>query len=202
MILQAIGLATALAAAPEAPPALSYTDEECARLDAGEAVSREEPWQERTGIVAAILIDAPAEVVWRQVIDYDAYVQFMPYVTASSTDKVIAANDHTDIDCSMELTTKGFVTRYDVRNHWYPDEGFMQFELLPSHAGPLKHADGYWRVEPWQKDPSRTMLAYRLDVELPWYVPAFAWDMASNRLPRVVHLLAKRAEADARGERD
>jgi hypothetical protein len=97
----------------------------------------------------------------------------------------------------MELTTKGIRTHYRVRNHRYPAEGTMTFRMLPESGSPLRQATGYWRIEPWQGAPDRTILAYRIDIDTAWYVPAFLKNKAADRgLPTVVKLIAKRAEVE------
>jgi ribosome-associated toxin RatA of RatAB toxin-antitoxin module len=163
-------------------------------------VSRRERWNGLDGGLAAIVVDAPVDVVWKHIVDYDAYVVFLPYVTASSLDATWPLGDHTVYDCSMQLTTKGIVTRYKVRNWRYDSEGYMTFRMLPMAGNPLDQATGYWRVEPWSEDARRTLMAYRIDVDTSWYIPAFIRNKAAARaLPTVVQLIADRAEAEAAG---
>lgn len=180
-----------------APPAIALSASEREALDRGDTVYRYERWNGIDGGVAARLVRAPVDVVWKHVLDYDRYVDFMPYVTGSSADRRYRDGDHVDYECSMELTTKGIVTRYTVRNHFHGDDGWMTFRMLPAGGNPLSEATGYWRVEPWDADPTRTLVAYRIDIDTAWYVPGFLKRKAADRgLPTVARLIAKRAEQE------
>lgn len=182
---------------PVAPPAFAFDETERATLDDGGTVHRYERWNDIDGGVAAIVVDAPEDVVWKHILDYDRYVKFMPYVTASTLDETTPGADQTVYDCSMELTTKGIVTRYTVRNVHVAPQGYMTFTMLPLAGNPLREATGYWRVEPWQDDPTRTVMAYRIDIDTAWYVPAFVKNKAADRgLPTVAALIAKQAEKE------
>jgi ribosome-associated toxin RatA of RatAB toxin-antitoxin module len=180
------------------PPSFAFDDAERSALQAGEVVYRYERWGVLDGGVAAIVVDAPADIVWKHIVDYDDYVRFLPYVTASSTDNVVRGLDTVIYDCSMELTTKGIVTRYQVRNWHFPDRGYMTFRMLPMAGNPLDSATGYWRLEAFDGDPARTILAYRIDIDTSWYVPAFLKNRAADRgLPTVARLIAREAEKEA-----
>jgi ribosome-associated toxin RatA of RatAB toxin-antitoxin module len=179
----------------EPPPIATFAADESAALARGELIVTVDSGQ---GGFAAIVVDAPIDEVWAQVVDFDRYVDFLPYVTASHTDRVDEAGDHTTIDCSLELTTRGVVTRYSVRNAWYRDQGWMAFAMLPGPGNPLDAATGWWRVAPLPDDPRRTLLMYSIDVNAAWWVPGFIRAKATDRaVPTVAKLIARRAEVDA-----
>ena len=174
------------------PPMVAVDADLRASLDAGELYTT---IREGEGGLGMIVANAPPSAVWSVIVDFDRYVDFLPYVTGSSVDARTDAADHSVIDCTMELTTKGFVTRYTVRNTWWTDAGWMGFVMLPQPGNPLRQATGYWRVEAWNGDPNRSLVTYQVDATADWWVPAFVRSKATdNAVPRVIKLVAKRAE--------
>lgn len=193
MWLVVVGVALAIEAGP--PPELAFDEAERAALAAGQTVYRYEHADGLDHGMAARLVDATPEAVWRHVLDYDAYVTYLPYVTASSTDRVEAGRTF----CTMELTTKGIVTRYEVENRLRLDEGYVGLEMVATEGPIVKAASGWWQVTPWED--GRVLLAYRIAFDTAWWVPWFTKRYAARQgLPRVAHLVGERAEADPVGQ--
>jgi ribosome-associated toxin RatA of RatAB toxin-antitoxin module len=183
-------LAIGFAAGAPAPP--GFDDDEVARLATGETVYRYEVVDGRDGGIAARLVQASADDLWHEILDYDAYVEYLPYVTASSTEAAYPEEAGHVVESSIQLTTRGRVTTYRVRNAWHPDQGYLDFVM--TGRGPVKGGTGWWRVDPWPTD-GRMLLVYRVELVTAWWVPWFTKRMAARRgLPTVVQLVGERAE--------
>lgn len=179
-------------------PVTQWTPEERAVLVRGEPSSRH--WRDVRGRargLSAILVSAPAPAVWKQIVDIDAYVDFMPYVTASYVSTWEEAPEYTHIVAGYQLTTMGVNTRYKLDNRWYADKGVLVFDIVPDGTGPISAGDGWWRVSPW--DSTHVLLEYSVDMTMQWWVPSALERKAADRLPLVVRLLKRRAETAARG---
>lgn len=178
-----------------ATPRTSWTATEQATLERGEAVSRH--WRDATGRargLSAVLVRAPAAAVWKAIVDIDAYVEFMPYVTASYVTSWDEAPDHTRIVAGYHLTTLGVTTRYRLDHRWYADQGLILFDVVPEGSGPIAAGDGFWRVSPWKGASELVLLEYSVDMAMQWWVPSMLERKAASRLPTVVRLMKRRAE--------
>lgn len=161
-----------------AAPELELLPEQRAALERGEAV-----WglQDRRAWGAKV-VAAPIDAVWRPIEDCAAYVDTFPYVTASAEDGV---------GCGVALTTRGITTRYELRAERF--DGWMSFDAAPAGKGPLHGAHGWWRVEPWEGDPDRTLVSYTLSVDPNWWVPDWVGGIAARRaIPLVLEAVDRR----------
>lgn len=173
-----------------------WTAAELAALGRGEAVARH--WSETRGRsrgLAATLVSAPSANVWRQIVSFDAYVEFMPYVTASWVSSWTEEAEYTHILAGYHLTTMGITTRYRLDNRWYADRGVMLFDVAPDGSGPIVSGDGWWRVSPWRRAAGKVLLEYTVDMGMQWWVPGSLERKAADRLPVVVRLIKRRAES-------
>jgi hypothetical protein len=185
---------------PERPPsAEKFTADEIARLRAGEVVFRyEESAVDRMSGFSATVARASREEVWKHILDVDAYVKFLPYVTASRVALREKPQGSERILCELELTTLGVVTHFDMDNYWFPAGSFMSWALFPRGMAPGLGAMGTWRVEDFEGQPGHTLIVYHTDVNMAWWVPGFLRQRAATRgLPTIVALIRKRAEAVA-----
>ena len=193
-----VGVADTLAWDPTlAPPTVEFTALEQEALAAGEVVYKVQDVDPNHLVgVSATVTSAPASVIWKHILDFDAYVTFLPYVTGSQTQSRDPVDGGEAITARLELTTLGMVTRYTMENHWYPERGFLNWVLVPRAANPLNRVRGSWQVEPLEGTPNRCLLIYRADADLRWWVPDFLQARATDRgLAVFVKLIRKRAEA-------
>lgn len=209
----ALFLAVGLAAASEPPdrewdfsmdvqatPNTSWSADERAALERGEAISRH--WRDAEGRargLSAVLVNASTVNVWKVIVDIDAYVEFMPYVTASYVTRWTEAEIYTQIEAGYHLTTLGVTTRYRLDHRWYADKGVIVFDVLPEGSSPIAAGDGFWRVSAWNGSPGpggrpRVILEYSVDMAMQWWVPSVLERKAASRLPTVVRLIKRRAE--------
>lgn len=181
-----------------APPTLEFSPEELDRLAAGGTIYRHEAYEDRVVGVAAVATRAAPEAIWRHITDYDAYVRFLPYVTASRT----VGTDGRRTTCALELTTLGVVTRYEMENWAWPERGYLNWALSPAAGNPLQGATGSWQVSPFTgtlppDSPPLTLLSYRTEVTMSWWIPDFLQARAADRgLPTLVRLIRRQAEAE------
>lgn len=179
------------------PPAPELEPEEREALLRGETVKRHAHGGKSSAGVSLCLSRASAEAVWRCITDFDAYVEYLPYVTASWSESTEAPSPGVRVHrWGMELTTKGVVTRYAVESRQRPTEGWMSWEMVPRGTSPMARAHGYWRTDPFDADPERTLIVYAADVRTAWWLPTPIHRKAADRgLPAMVSLVGRRAEA-------
>ena len=169
-----------------APPPVSPSSQEAAALLAGETVVRQDTARGGSRGVAMAFVSASPEQVWAVVLDFDRYVEFLPYVTASTA---VAGG------AELELTTKAVVTRYKQTVADHHAEGYVTFELRPVGWSPMRCSTGWWRVTRWE---GGSLLMYSVDVATAWYLPKETHDKAAAiGLPKMVTLMAERAEKTA-----
>ena len=141
---------------------------------------------------AAVVVPTPEKVLWQVITDYSAYVEVLPYVTASHT---ISTSPHEQgmlIESSYELTTRGVRTLYRLESILSTERSEMPFCYT---AGPGNIEDGgcgIWRVRPW----SAGNLLLEVIIELPdqWWLPrGVERQIAELGLPKLVNLMRDRA---------
>jgi hypothetical protein len=144
---------------------------------------------------AVRVVDAPPELVWQRILDYDAYASTWPYVTRSRLESVGAEGGDPVYVSSLSLTTKGVTTSWSMRSEVHLDEGWLSFDAAPGGRGPVQAAHGWWRLEPWRGDARRTLVAYAVTIDPRWWVPDALGAAAERRLvPLVLDWLARRLE--------
>lgn len=140
---------------------------------------------------------APVAALWRHVLDLDAYVRFLPYVTASRVSGRESRDGVQRISCQLELTTLGVVSQYEMENAWYPERGLLSWLIRSLTPPGGLTATGSWIVQPEPGVEGRTRLSYLAEVGVNWWVPEYIRLRAANRgLPTIVRLIRERAEEE------
>lgn len=143
--------------------------------------------------VSMQVIEGTPDEIWPHVVDCDRYVSFLPYVTGSTRSNFEETEDGATWTCAMELTTKGFVTRYAVDTTWIREEGRATFGMTEGSGNVLKAADGFWQTLPWDDD--HTLLVYVFESRAAWWVPGFAKRLAAERgLSDVTRLIGRQVQ--------
>lgn len=196
-----------------APDPVEFTRGELARLAEGEVVYRVHRSDENQVVgISAAVTEVPPDAIWRHVLDFDTYVEYLPYITASRTVHQWAGDHIPDthrpsgsggedptelVVAELELTTLGVVTRYRMDNYWFPDRHYLAWAMVPQAANPLNAVVGTWQVSAFEADPERTLVVYRAQADMRWWVPDFLQERARERgLPVLVRLIRERAEAE------
>ncbi len=164
---------------------------ELQQLEAGRVVVRSDTARGGSTGLSMRLVEATAEQIWAVVLDFDGYVDFLPYVTASWTESGPAELGPGRYRWGMELTTRGVTTRYRVDCRGA--EGELDWTMRPVGASPMRSSTGSWRVLPW--DAHRVLLVYVASVDTAWWVPPSLHRQAADRgLSGIVELVAQQAE--------
>jgi ribosome-associated toxin RatA of RatAB toxin-antitoxin module len=149
------------------------------------------------GVSLRVVNGAP-DAIWDQVEDCDAFVTYLPYVTGSTRSAYETTEDGATWNCAMELTTKGFVTRYTVKTTLERSPSIGRFEMVEGSGSVLRSAQGYWQTAPWPEDEGQTLLIYVFESRAAWWVPRFAKRMAADRgLSEITHLVGRQVEKKA-----
>lgn len=191
-------LASALDPAGVVLPAVAddWTDAERVLLDQGLPVHRYErdPSGRQYGR-AAVRVRAPADAVWGAVLDYDNYVRFLPYVTASAETSRGPTGAGERVQATYDITVKGMVTHFALDSELRRDDGVVAFTLSSNEGGAVDAGQGWWRLTPWTGEPNVWLLEYGVDLGLRWWVPGFVERKAADRgLPVLVRQMARQAE--------
>lgn len=167
------------------------TEAEKSALERGEVVTRQATNRGGSEGTSMVLVDATTDEVWTVVEDFGAYVEFLPYVTAS---ELLAGPDALGEGTwrwSMELTAKGVVTRFVTESRREGD--VMTWAMTPASTSPMRRSTGSWEIQPW--DAERVLLIYRAQADTAWWVPVFVHKKAADAgLPTMVRLVGERAE--------
>ena len=128
------------------------------------------------------LFDAPAENIFKAIIDFDAYADFIPEVKES---KVLERGENFAL---VELTVN-FVKEvtYTIKAEWTENKE-VWWSLV--EGGVFKKNDGRWELE---SIGSQTQLTYSLDVEFKIFVPGMILKKAvAVSLPSMIDNFKKR----------
>lgn len=180
---------------PVRPPAPDLDGEERSRLERGEIVYKAvEQDPHRTTGISCGFVRAPRERIWNEILSFDSYRSFLPYVTScrSLDREPIPGGERIRVE--LELTTMGMVTRYRLDNRCYPEICLVAWSLEPGALNPLHRVKGTWTVYPGP-DPEQWLVVYRAEVDVRWWLPEFLKVRAADRgLPVLLTCIRKRAE--------
>ncbi len=182
--------------ATEAPNRRPWTREERTLLRAGDTVFRHGPAGSSDTGVAAVLASAPPDILWKHILAFDQYVDFLPYITASRSVTLAKGNACDVYDADFQITTKGVVSSYQVRHWHYANKSWLPFRMVSNESGgAVRGGEGGWQVTRWDEDPQKSLLCYEVRLRTSRLVPSFMKRLAANRgLPTAATLIARRAE--------
>lgn len=155
-----------------------------------------QPLSAKSGVKAWAVakVEAPIAAVWPVVRDCEHFSKFMPRTKVS---KKLRQEGNT-IDCKVEISMP-----FPISNLWshvrsviteHPGGGWTRaWKLL---KGNYKRNNGSWSVLPYQGDPNRSLLVYRIDVDPDIMVPdAIIRSAQTGSLPDVFVAVRKRVGA-------
>ena len=144
--------------------AVSFSQSERESLKAGKTIHKYLDNSSENGFFGGsgyTLIDAPPEVVWNAILDFDVYNKVF-----SATNKVSEVNrkgDRSLIHYKMGYKFLNLEYYVDVtRNH---EKYTVSFEMIKNMPHDIINARGYWRLFP-QKG-GRTLVAYIVSAQIP-----------------------------------
>lgn len=179
-----------LGSAPGRAADFELTPAEHARLSQGETVIRADldAAQRRGTVRAAMLIDAPAEVVFQAMSSCAEALRFVPHLrlcrVLPGSDAGVRFVEH-EVDFGWYAPRLRYVFRADL----VPDRSIAFRQV----SGDFKANQGVWEFEP---DGERTLLRYRVQIDPPAYVPNWLARATFHReLPRMLADLKRHCEA-------
>lgn len=127
-------------------------------------------------------VDAPTDVVWDRILDFDKYDKMVPKTYESQTYKSLSKGKMKEIWVRMKVGFPVYKITFYV-HHWYePSKNSMTWTLDYSKKSEIDDSCGYWYVVPHPDDPKhRTRVYYSVEVAMfPW-VPKMLTDFMSKQ---------------------
>ena len=193
----ALGLFLGLACSSRLPAAdFALSESENQRVEKREVVIRAnlDPGERRGTVRAALLIDAPPDVVFKLLTDCAEALKYVPHL------RVCRVRDRAPDD-SWQLI------EHEIDFGWYAPRIHSNFraELVPDRtitfhqaSGDFKALEGMWEFEP-DATRERTLVRYRVYIDPPGYVPNWlARSTFRRELPQMLTDLRHRCEAEQR----
>lgn len=168
------------------------TPAEAERLAAGQLVIRAslDAAQRRGTVRAAVLIDAPPEVVYEAMTRCDHAFKYVPHLRACRVRSQSADGSERFVEHEVDFGWYAPRLRYVFRADMVPDRS-IAFEQV---KGDFKVNRGLWEFEP---AGAGTLLRYRVQIDPPGYVPTWlARSTFKRELPRMLADLRRHCEAE------
>lgn len=174
-----------------APPALSLTSDELARLGRDELVLK----QVRVGNggrgVAVMDIHASPQTVWSRILNFGMYPKWVDNVAACDVYRKEGSNIYTH----FILDPMGMTVEYFIKHAYNAQAGWLTWTLDYTRQSDLDDSVGYWRVTSLSADPPRSRLEYSVDIRFKGWIPQFAQDMiAKSGLTNAAAWVKKQSE--------
>jgi hypothetical protein len=177
-----------------APPRVTLTAAEEARLAAGEAVKRQIRTADGGRGVAVQDVHAPVDVVWDRILDFSAYPRMVENV--SLCEPYGRRGDHLFV--RFEIGALLMSIRYHIDHTLRRDEGWMTWTLDDTQENELAATVGFWRVEPVADRAGWTRVAYSVEVIPKGWVPEAIEDYVTGRgLTKATAWVRRESEAKA-----
>lgn len=164
-----------LAAYKGAPPPLSLTSEDLAKLSAGEAVLKQVKGDNGGRGVAVMDIHAAPSVIWSRITNYSMYPTWVDHVSECG----VYRQEPGLIFTRFVLSTMGMSIEYYIRHVDRHNDGYLTWTLDYSRNSDFDDSVGYWRVTPLDSTTSR--LEYSVAILVKGYVPDFIVDMVTSK---------------------
>jgi ribosome-associated toxin RatA of RatAB toxin-antitoxin module len=198
LAFQVMCLAVASALLAHAPAAraadFELTPDELERVNRGETVIRAslDASQRRGMVRAALLINAPPELVFQAMSNCADALKYVPHLRACrmrppSTDASVRFVEH-EIDFGWYAPRLSYVFRADM----VPDQSIAFRQV----SGDFKANQGLWEFE---AAGGQTLLRYRVEIDPPGYVPNWlARSTFKRELPQMLANLRRHCESEQR----
>ncbi|MCP4599696.1 MAG: hypothetical protein GY847_04015 [Proteobacteria bacterium] len=150
--------------------AIDFSKNDLERLEIGKTVKKPLAKSGQGGFFGGTgwaLVDAPADIVWAALQDWDAYPDVFPRTV--STKELYRTKEHSLVH--MELGYKILSVEYYLNVVRDPDKKMVSFTLVHNRPHDIEETRGYWRLFP-QKD-GRTLIAYAIAVQVPRGIVVF-----------------------------
>ena len=139
------------------PKPTVLTPDEEARLVSGKSVLRQVETADGGYGVAIQDIDASVDTVWKTILAYDRYPDWVDNVANCTVYKSPKPDVlYVDMEISVMFVSSHLYTINTLKR----SEGYMTWVLDRDRKSSVKDTVGYWMVSPHPKDPKRTRVEY------------------------------------------
>ena len=185
LILSVFAISALIAGQVEA---VDFSPREIESLSAGEVVRKPLPNSRQNGFYGGAgfaLIDAPPEVVWKALEDFEVYPKIFPRTVEAK--EVSRKGDRSLIRFLIGYKILSVKYHVTVSRDW--ESKTVKFYLAKNKAHDINTTHGYWKLLP-QPD-GRTLVAYAVALQVPVGIVTFLGDKAEKSLERSVIGLPK-----------
>jgi len=132
-------------------------------------------------------VDAPTDIVWGRILDYDNYSKMVPKTIESKNYEVVDVKPTKKDPLSQIIFTRmkvGFPVlklEFFIKHLYYPDLNSMTWTLDYTKKSDFNDSCGFWFVVPHPDDPDKTRLFYSVEVSMFDWVPKFVVDFMSTK---------------------
>lgn len=133
-------------------------------------------------------VNAPKDIVWGRILDYDSYSKMVPKTIESKNYKVENKKPSKKNPLSQIIYTRmkvGFPVlklEFFIKHLYYPEMNSLTWTLDYSKKSDFNDSCGFWFVIPHPDDPhNKTRLFYSVEVSMFDWVPKFVVDFMSTK---------------------
>lgn len=175
-----------------APPAVTLSADELAKLDAGQLVMKQAQTGNGGHAVAFQNIAATPDRIWSKITNYAMYPTWVDGVEKCTVYKT----EGSYIFADFALSVMGIGVEYFIKHTYKPSENYLTWTLDYSRQSDLDDSVGYWRLTPITADPPVTRLEYAVDIRFKGWIPGFVQTYISSKgLTQAVAWVKKQSEA-------
>lgn len=171
------------------------TPDESARVSKGETVIRAnlDPSQRRGTVRAAMLVDAPVDVVFQAMTRCADAVKYVPHLRLC---RVLPRSDEANVRYVEHEIDFGWYAprlRYVFRAEMVANLRIAFRQV----SGDFKANQGLWEFEPQGAESQRTLVRYRVEIDPPGFVPNWlARSTFKRELPKMLADLKRHCESE------
>jgi ribosome-associated toxin RatA of RatAB toxin-antitoxin module len=150
--------------------AVEFSTAEIDRLQSGKTVRQPLAKSRQNGFYGGTgwaIVDAPANVVFAAIQDWDVYPDVFPRTVSAEE----LSRDKNRSLVRMKMGYKFLNIEYHLTVKPSREKNTVSFSLVPNRPHDIESAHGYWRLFP-QKD-GRTLVAYGIAVKIPAGIVTF-----------------------------
>lgn len=181
-----------VAAYTGAPPAVTLTTDDVAKLEAGQLVMKQSQAGNGGKAIAFQHIAATPDRIWSRITNYAMYPSWVDNVEHCKVYKT----EGPYIFADFGLAVMGIDVQYFIKHTYKPSEGYLTWTLDYSRQSDLDDSVGYWRLTPVSSSPPVTRLEYAVDIRFKGWIPGFVQSYISSKgLTSAVAWVKKQSEA-------
>ena len=164
LVLIFLTVAFAFALVANDASAVNFNKTEKDKLSAGKTVKKPLPKSGEKGFYGGTgytIIDAPVDVIWAAIEDWNAYPKIFPKTVSV---KEVSRKGSKSL-VHMKMGHKLISVEYYMSIKRDAEKYVLSFKLVPNRPHDIEETRGYWRLFP-QKD-GRTLVAYVVATQIP-----------------------------------